>query len=52
MDVGVEASMKADIGSYGIGISANAKMANSLTKKRNIKTLIATCKGRIRIEDS
>jgi hypothetical protein len=44
MDVGVEASMKADIGSYGIGISANAKMANSLTKKRNIKTLIATCK--------
>ena len=44
MDVGVEASMKADIASYGTGISANAKMANSLTRKKKVKTLVAKCK--------
>lgn len=44
MDVSAEASMKANIASYGTGITANAKMTKSLTTKKNVKTMIAKCK--------
>ena len=43
MSVAAEASMKANIACYGTGITAKAKMANALTKKKHVQTLIATC---------